>query len=245
MEPLGIHFSNSELFVFIILGLLLFGVLRIIERVIPIIIKSFEKKRDFKRYFSIIEMFVWMFFSVLMIQKFSDSNQMYSFGIFGLLMIAGFWLLWFYLKNIISGNVFKLNRKFEIGDVIQVDEYQGKIIAMGSQRLELETENGEVVFMPYTQLSDAVIVKLHYGEKVLNHSFTMSTANEGSLANIEEKIRYEILNMPWSSLKKTPQIKLIHRDPDHLVFEVILYALEKKYFFNMEQGLRDKFEKKR
>ncbi|MCK5775897.1 MAG: mechanosensitive ion channel [Bacteroidales bacterium] len=244
MESLGIQFSNSELLVSIFLALLLFVVLRFIEQTIPFLIKSQERKRDFNRYFYVVEMFIWIFFTVLLIQRFSDSNQIYSMGVFILLMIAGFWLLWVYLKNIISGNVFKLNRKFEIGDVIQVNDYQGKIIVMGSHRLELETENGEVVFIPYTHLSDTVIVKLHYGEKVLNHSFTMSTPNEGSLAHIEEKIRYEILNMPWASIKKTPQIKLIHKDADHLVFEIILYALEKKYFFNMEQGLKDKFEKR-
>lgn len=244
MESLGIHFSNFELLVAVLVALLLFVVLRLAEKMIPFLIKNYQKKRNFKRYFAIVEIFIWVFFNVSLIQKFSDSNQIYSLGMFVLLMIVGFWMLWFYLKNVISGSVFKLNRKFEIGDTIQVNEYQGKIITMGNQRLELESETGEIIFIPYTQLADAVIIKLYHGEMVLSHSFTMSTDVDKKTADIQDDIRYEILSMPWASIKKAPQIDLIHKNKEHYVFEVVLYALEKKYFFNMEQGIKDKFEKK-
>jgi len=244
MESLGIQFSNFELLIAILLALLLFVVIRFAEKAIPFFIKDYEKKRSFIRYFSLIEIFIWVLYTVFLIQSFSDSNQIYSLGMFVLLMIVGFWLLWFYLKNVISGSVFKLSKKFEIGDTIQVNNYQGKIIAMGNQRLELESENGEVIFIPYKQLSDSVIVKLHRGEMELSHSFTLATNNDKLQKEIEQALRYEILSMPWASIKKSPLIKLIHKDDEHFVFEIVLFALNNKYFFNMEQLLKDKFEKK-
>ena len=243
MESLGIQFSNFELLIAILLAIILFAVIRFAEKAIPFFIKDYEKKRSFIRYFSLIEIFIWVLYTVFLIQSFSDSNQIYSLGMFVLLMIVGFWLLWFYLKNIISGSVFKLSKKFEIGDIIQVNNYQGKIIAMGNQRLELESENGEVIFIPYKQLSDSVIVKLHRGEMELSHSFTLATNNDKLQKEIEQALRYEILSMPWTSIKKSPLIKLIHKDDGHFVFEIVLFALDNKYFFNMEQLLKDKFEK--
>jgi len=242
MESLDIQFSNFELLGILFLAIILFIAIKLAEKLIPFLIKDYEKKRGFKRYFAIIEIFIWIAFTIFAIQKLSDSNQLYSFGLFALLMVVGFWILWFYLRNYISGGVFKINRKFEINDTVQVDEYQGKIKALGNHRLELESESGEIIYIPYSQLSNAVIIKLHPGEKVLSHSFTISTLHEKKPAEIQEDIKYEILSLPWSSIKKEPHVKLIHEDKTHLVYEVIVYTLEKEYLFQMEQKVRSKFD---
>jgi len=113
---------------------------------------------------------------------------------------------------------------------------------MGNHRLELESENGEIIYIPYSQLSDAVIVKLHPGEMILSHSFTMSTTNNKSSAEKIEEINFAILSLPYASLKKAPQIKLIHEDRSNMVFELVVYTLEKEYFFKIEQEIRKKFE---
>jgi len=242
MEAFDIQFSSFELIGLAFMALLLFAVIRTAEKLIPYLIKDYENKRGFKRYFTVVEIFIWISFTIFAIQKLSDSNQVYSFGLFILLMLVGFWILWFYLRDYIGGGIFKLNRKFEISDTVQINEYQGKIIALGNHRLELEAENGEIIYIPYSQLSNAVIVKLHPGEKVLSHSFTISTSNNKKLGEIQEEIRYEILSLPWSSIKKEPTVKLIHEDKENLVFEIVVYTLKKEYLFQMEQGIRDKFD---
>lgn len=242
MESLDIQFSNFELVAYGFLAVLLFLLVKTAEKVIPYLIKNHQTKRNFKRYFTIVEVFIWIFFTIIAIKKLSDSNQVYAFGLFILLMIVGFWILWYYLRNYVSGGVFKLNRKFEIYDTVQINDYQGKIIALGSHRLELESETGEIIYIPYSQLSDAVIIKLHPGEMVLSHSFSLSTKNDKKPQEVQEAIRYEILSLPWSSIKKEPQVKLIHEDKSHLVFEVVIYTLEKEFIFQMEQGIRAKFD---
>lgn len=242
MESLDLKFSSFELIGFAFIALILFLILKALEKVVPYLIKDPEKKKVFTKYFTISEIFVWIAFTIFSIQKLSDSNHIYSFGLFILLMVAGFWLIWFFIKNYISGGVFRLNSKFEINDTVQIDQYQGKIIGMGNHSLELESDSGEVIYIPYSQLSDAVIIKLHPGEMVLSHSFTISTLNNQKPEEKEQAIKFEILSLPWSSLKKSPQIKLIHEDKDHLVFELVVYTLEKEYFFRMEQEIRSKFD---
>jgi len=242
IETFELKFSNMELLGFAILALLLFLVLKALEKGLPYILKQPEKKQILIKYFTIIEIFIWIGFVIFGIQKLSDSNQIYAFALFVMLMIAFVWLLWYFARNYLSGGMFKFNGEFEINDTIQINEYQGKIIGMGSSRLELESESGEVIYIPYNQLSDAVIVKLHPGEMILSHSFTLATANNGKINQMQESIRFEILSLPWSSLKKTPHIKLIHEDKSQLVFEIVVFTLEKEYFFKIEQELRNKFE---
>lgn len=242
MEALDLRFSNFEIIGFAAIAFVLFLLLKGIAKGLPYIIKLSDRKKRFTKYFSLVEVFVWILYTIFVIQQLSDSNQLYSFGLFLLLMIAGFWMLWFYIKNYISGGVFKLNATFDINDSVQINEYQGKIIGMGNHRLELESESGEVIYIPYSKLSDAVIVKLHPGEMVLSHSFSMSTRNDKTVADKIEDIRFAILSLPYASLKKAPQIKLFHEDKENYVFELVVYTLEKEYFYKIEQEIRRKFE---
>lgn len=242
MEALDLRFSNFEIIGFVAIAMVLFLLVKAIAKMLPFIIKQPERKKSYDKYFSLFEIFVWLLYTIFVIQQLSDSNQLYSFGLFLLLMVAGFWMLWYYIKNYISGGIFKLNANFEINDTVQVDAFQGKIIGMGRHRLELESENGEIIYIPYSQLSDAVIVKLHPGEMILNHSFTISTTNDKSSAAKIEEINFAILSLPYASLKKATHIKLIHEDPLNMVFELVVYTLEKEFFFKIEQQIRKKFE---
>lgn len=241
MESIELKFSNFELLGFGLIAFILFIFLQVLGKGLPYVIKQPEYKRVFLKYFTISEIFVWIVYTIFVIQQLSDSNHLYSFGLFFLLMVAGFWLLWFYLKNYISGGVFKLNNQFEISDTVQIDQYQGKIIGLGKHRLELESDSGEVIYIPYSQLSNSVIVKLHPGEMVLSHSFTISTLNDQNPQEKIEAIKFDLLSLPWCSLKKAPHIRLIHEDSSHLVFELVVYTLEKEYFFKIEQEIRKKF----
>jgi len=244
MEAIDLRFSNFEIIGFAAIALLLFLFLKALAKGLPFIIRKSDRKKHFSRYFSLIEVFVWILYTIFVIQQLSDSNQLYSLGLFILLMVAGFWMLWFYIKNYISGGVFKLNAKFDINDTVQVDDYQGKIIGMGNHRLELESENGEIIYIPYSKLSDAVIVKIHPGEMILSHSFTMSASAKKTVTETIDEIRFAILSLPYASLKKAPQIKLFHEDSENYVFELVVYTLEKEYFYKIEQEIRKKFENK-
>jgi len=242
MELIDLKFSSFEIIGFGLIAFVIFLAFKAMSKGIPFILKEYDKKKAFIRYFTLLEILVWVIYTIFVIQQLSDSNHIYSFGLFILLMIAGFWLLWFYLKNYISGGVFKLNGKFDINDTVQINEYQGRIIGLGNHRLELETDKGEMIYIPYSQLADAVIIKLHPGEMILSHSFTIKTINDKKVTEKIDEMRFEILSLPWSSLKKEPLIKLIHEDNKNLIFELVVYTLEKEYFFSMEQEMKKKFD---
>ncbi|OYT16483.1 MAG: hypothetical protein B7C24_07560 [Bacteroidetes bacterium 4572_77] len=195
MDIFELKFSNMELIGFSFMAIVILFALLGLRKFIPMLIKNPDKEKDFRRYFTMVEIMIWIVFTVFVIQQMSDSNQIYAFGLFLLLMMAGFWTLWFYFKNYISGSIFKLNDKFDINDMVKINDYQGKIVGLGNHRLELESDNGEIIYLPYSMLSDAVIVKLHPGEMVLNHSFTLSTPHDKRSKDKKEEIRFAILSL--------------------------------------------------
>jgi small-conductance mechanosensitive channel len=242
METIDLQFSNFEIIGFAAIAVVIFLLLKGLFLGFPFIIKNWEKQKSFQKYYGVFEIVVWVLYVIFVIQQFSDSNQLYSIGLFLLLMLAGFWILWYYFKDYVGGGLFRFNSKFDINDSIQVNNYQGKIIKIGKFRLEIESESGEIIYIPYSQLSNAVIVKLHPGEMILSYSFTLSTDKAQLLEEKIQKLKYHILSMPYTSLKKSPQIKLIHEDKKHFVFEIVVFTLEKEFFIKIESQIRREFE---
>ncbi len=242
MENEFLTFSNFELLLFGALALLLFVVLLVLKRFLPFLIHSETKKNLLKQYWAIIEISIWSLFLIIAIQQFSNSNKLYSWGLFLLLMLSSFWVLWFSIKDFIAGALFKMNRDFKEHDSIQVDNMEGKIIEMGNRLLKIETDSGEVIYIPYGKLSQQTIIKIHPGEMILSHTFTISSKKNEKAEVKLDKIRFEILSLPWSSITRPPKLDIIHEDEQHFIIEVKLYSLEKLYFFKMEQEIRKKFE---
>ncbi len=244
MENKVLTFSNIELILFGSLALLLFVFMIVFKRILPFLIKSQIKKNLLKQYISIFEVSIWLVFIIFSIQQFSNSNHLYAWGLFILLMLSSLWLLWFWVKDYVAGALFKMNKDFREHDIIQVDNFEGSIIEMSPRKLKIESDSGEIIYIPYTQLQKMAIIKVHPGEMVLSHAFTLRTAKSESLEILQDKIRFEVLSLPWSSIKRPPRIEIIHEDKESLVFEVKVYSLEKQYFFRMEQEIRKKFEVK-
>ena len=238
MENEFLTFSNFELLFFGSMALLLFVSLLILKRFIPFLIKSETKKSILKQYMAIIEIAIWSLFTIITIQQLSDSNKLYSWALFLILKISGFWILWFSIKDFIAGALFKMHKDFREKDIIQVDNFEGKIIEMGNRLLKIESDSGEVIYIPYSKLNQQTIIKVHPGEMVLSHAFTLSTSkSEKSGEN-----PLEVLSLPWASIKRPPKVEIIHEDDNSFIFEIKLYSLEKQYFFKMEQEIRKKFE---
>lgn len=237
-----LNFSNFELIFFGSMAVLLFLLLLFIKRFFPFLIKNQTHKTLFKQYLPITEVIVWLIFILIAIRQFSDSSPIFALGLFLLLMLGASWVIWFWIKDFIAGALFKLNRDFFEKDTIQIDNFEGKILEMGNRLLKLETDSGEIIYFPYSKLNQQTIIKVHPGEMILNHAFTIRTAHREKAELLIEKIRFEVLSLPWSSIKRPPKIELIHEDDESYLFEVKIYSLEKLYFFKMEQEIRAKFE---
>ncbi len=242
MEKEFLTFSNFELLFFGAMAMLLFLLLLILKHFLPFLIKRQTLKSAFKQYMGIFEVGVWAIFIIITIQQLSNSNHLYAWGLFLLLMATVFWFFWLLIKDFIAGAIFKTNNDFKEKDIIQVDNFEGKIIEMGSRIIQIESDAGKVIYIPYSKLSQKTIIKVHPGEMLLSHSFSIRTKNTGNTLQQKDKIRFEILSLPWASIKRPPKVEIIHEDSDSYIFDIKLYSLEKQYFFKLEQEIRKQFE---
>ena len=48
--------------------------------------------------------------------------------------------------------------------------------------------------------------------------------------------------LPWSSLKKAPILQVVAENSNDITIEITVYPIDKKYFFRIEQAVKEEFE---
>lgn len=237
-----LDFSNKALYTVIILAISQFLVFRLLSWLLPILILRKGKRKHAWRYTSLFELIAWVIFLIWAVDFLTESSLIYAIGLFIILFFFTFYTAWIGLKDFIAGAFFKTINHFKVNETLKIGEYSGKILKFTPSAIILETEAGESIFLPFSYLFGKVIIKSNPAETILSHTFRMEIPGTRSLSLTVDEIYNEILNMPWSSLKKDPQIKpLLETRTGHLL-ELTIFSIEKEYFLEMENRIKGKFQ---
>lgn len=238
-----IEFSRSAVYIFLLVGVLIFIMFRISRWTFRNISGENEMKKILSRYFPVFEILIWFIFMIWAIQYFWNNNQLYSFAMIFVLMILVIWVAWYALKDYIAGVIFKTGKRIQVNEKILVDEYSGKIRQFNNRTLELERETGEIVIIPYSYLFGKIIVKTQNSQIIQKHTFQISCEHTANTNELLDKIHRELLINPFSLSLKDPQISLSEKSKDNkLLIDIVVYSFDKQYFYNIEKDIRDKFE---
>lgn len=236
-----LDFSNWAIFKFLIVGVLLWLLLRLLKHLSPFLIKRKENKKYISRYMPSFELFLWFIFIVISIDIFLKKGNLVGYGLFFIVFLFIIWFAFFVLKDLVSGAIFKLTNHFSINDTLKVGKYSGKIVNFGRSSLELETENGKSIYIPYSKILNKVNIKTDPAEKISRYNFKLETNKDISLKAKTEKIKQAVMVLPWSSIKKSPLIKPIEESEKSFVFEIAVFSLEKEYFHKIENNIKKQF----
>jgi hypothetical protein len=234
-------FSNITLYVFIVIALALFFGLRVLTWLLPALIRGEERRKIVWRYKSLFEMFVWGLFLIWAVRYLYQSNQPYSVALFVLLILFLLYSGWIGLKDFVAGAFLKAGHKLALNESIKVGDFLGTIIRFGYSSLVLETDSGETVYLPYSYLFGKVIVKSHPAESILRYTFRVEIPPVASIRKAIEEINLFVLNLPWISLTKEPQIKSMSETSSGHLLEITLYSFAKNHFQDMEKMITERF----
>lgn len=237
----SIDFSNFGIYLLLFLAMALFFVLRLLSWFLPVIVPGQEQRKMVLRYKSLIELVIWIVFIIWSVQFLYHSNQPYAAALFLILFLLTVYSGWIGLKDVIAGAFLKAGHRLSIYELIKVGDIAGKIIRFGHTSLVLETDTGETVFLPYSFLFGKVITKLHPAESIHRHTFQFEIALTEPTREAIDRMRSFILNLPWISLKRDPQIRPLAETPTGQPIEITLFSIEKEHFQDMEKLIKSKF----
>jgi hypothetical protein len=238
---INLEFSNIALYTFLLLAVGLFLLFRLFNWVLPLLFFKRAKSKSIWRYTSIAELFVWTGFLIWSVNFLAGNNQIYAVGLFIILFVFTFWAAWIGLRDFIAGAIFKTNRNLKVNDTIKIDEFSGKIIKFTTNKLVLETESGKIIYLPYGILFGKPMVKSYPAETILSYTFRFEIPPDAKIQETTEKVHNDILNLPWASLKKEPQVKPMGETASGFMLEATIFSMEKEYFSQIEKVIKGRY----
>ena len=159
----------------------------------------------------------------------------------GMLILLVVGISWSLIRDIISGFLIRMEGTYHNNSHVRIHGVEGTVRKLGFRSMEIETDRGETIRIPYKIVEDELTVMSYPIETIKSHTFDISVPKSKDVNDYREEIKFQLLNSHWSSLRKDPQVKFIDEVADAYVLRVTAYTLDKKYFQDVERFIKKKF----
>jgi hypothetical protein len=185
-----------------------------------------------------IEAIIWLAFIIWSIRHLIQNDIWNSIGVMVVMLMVLILLSWFVLRDYLAGVVIKSDGSMRLNDRIRVRNVEGRITSMGLRSMIITADSGETVNMPYSAISGEISSKPNPSEDLISNTFNITIARHFDAAFTFNHIRKSLLNAPWSSVRKFPEIKLIKDSGDIFQFEITVYSIKVVYFQKIKEHLK-------
>ncbi len=149
----------------------------------------------------------------------------------GLLIVS-----WGYSKELFQGTVFKFQRGNIAGQRLKVKDFSGKIVALNNTKLELETEKGEILQIPYSQIVGDVEIKPS-SAKYLRACVLMLKTTQEDYAGFEQGLRKTISRIPFVVDSVKPKFEIINQSSEEVECKLVVYTNDEKFIPQIKSKL--------
>jgi len=232
----------AHLFIrFIGWGVAIFLLLRLLRFLLPPLLHKEKPRRVLSRFFPVAELVVWLIFFSWFAILFSKTEEIYAYVVLAILFLMLFWIFRYWVKELIAGVVFRSSSHLKVGDILHFEDLKGTIRKFGNYSVDLETQDNQVIFIPYSKLADAVNIISEPTGLSQGYTFTLVCEKVEEQAELMHKIKATILASPWVSANRTPTIRLANQDSTSLEFEITVYPIDKSFTGKIENLVTEKF----
>ncbi|MCB9207611.1 MAG: mechanosensitive ion channel, partial [Ignavibacteriales bacterium] len=145
-----LNFEISEILVAFILliAFLLFVLMKIVKKYF--VERQFSYRHQ--QYYSLLEIVIWIIFTIWALKTILEESIYYTVIVIVIFLSLAIWITWFVVKDFIAGLVFKFNDNYQKGQFIEVNDIKGYIEEMNYLTLDLISETGETIKIPYSKI---------------------------------------------------------------------------------------------
>ncbi|MDX9941274.1 MAG: mechanosensitive ion channel [Bacteroidales bacterium] len=222
----------------VILGFALFFALQLINRLALLIPGEGSWRSFLLRSLPLLEFVVWLafaFWSARIVFSGLPYRGVVESAMALVLIVA---LGWYVLRDFLNGVLLKSESDFKKGQIIKTPLVSGKVARVGYRTVQVETEKGEKVRIPFARLGDAIISSPP--EKGQGHSqmlrFSLSQGKD--TPGLPEEIKQVLYNLPWIILENEPLVHLVRDARDKPQLEVKFSVIKEEHALLVEQKLK-------
>lgn len=230
---------------YLIFAIAIFFFLRVTLRIINSVKTKNKVYKLILRIFPLIEFTIWITFSLWVLNKLFSDTSFYlilmTSAIGSLVLIIG----WYFLRDFVAGIILKTEIAFEISQRVKTPQAEGILRKTGYRSIEIETDQGERVKIPYSKLTTNAIFLQNKNENSKGHEVKLQVSSSVPIQEFKDRIMNEILLLPWASINKEPKIRVLEQNDEYTVFSISYYSISSRHAALIEQHLKHSLENKK
>jgi small-conductance mechanosensitive channel len=217
-------------------------VLRYLSRLLNSVPASKGLHRILVRVFPLVEFIIWLAYGLWVLNGMFGNYPFYTLLVsalaIGLLVIVG----WYFLRDFIAGIILKAEIPFEQNQLIKVIDSKGVLRKVGYRSLEIETDEGEFVKIPYSKLAANSIHLFERADNLQSFETILRLSSSKSIQQFKDDINQFLLLLPWVAFIKEPRVRLIAEGESENTYSVTYYTTSSRLAARVSEHLRSQFQ---
>ncbi len=237
MGTVEFHVSQVAVIRSVFVGVVLLAVLQAIHIGYSRLSRRWRSRLPIARLLPLVDVTVGLLYVLWAIGVILQRGVYYDAALLMVLAAAALLLSWFAARDWIAGIVLRVENAYDAGQRIRCGEVEGTIRTVGHLSLEIESSHGERIRIPYSRMSGEIRA-LRSGDAPREHYHFQIDVDGSADATAIRRLREAILNSPWSSLDREPQIRVVEETSTQTRLEAVVYAPEATQAAALEADVR-------
>ncbi|MGK7394754.1 MAG: mechanosensitive ion channel domain-containing protein [Candidatus Cyclobacteriaceae bacterium M3_2C_046] len=187
-----------------------------------------------------LEFVAWLIFIFWGLDYLLKAKSYYPFLIISLVIILTGLIAWFLLRDIVAGVILRLQDGLVINQNIRFQHISGKIASLHLAHLRIVNQDGDAIKVPYSKISNEIIAEVAGKDDVDQVDLQIRLKKTFTREEYLERIRFLLLNAPWSSSKKPTFIQMKQEAQDYFLFSIKIHTLNTNHTALIEKYLKEK-----
>ncbi len=225
------------------LALVLFLVLRSIQVLYLKVVVSARSRRLFLRWFPVVELLMWVAFCYWALMALFGESDNYSLLTGTLALVLLLLLGWYFMRDFIAGFILRSENSLAPGERLMIDEDEGVISKTGYRSLQLTTNSGEKIRIPYSVLVTKQLVQPAEKSILSKRVIFLEVATTHASAYVRDLLLKRLLEMPWVLTSTPPSLKISMAKPGVFNVEIKVKVLNEEALLKTHTELIKSVEK--
>ena len=201
-------------------SLLTYLLIRLVKRYLFFVVKSEYWVHKIEDSWARIELIIWFVIGFILLIFMLNESFLITLVLLAVIFLIGgrYW------RDILNGIIIKFENRIAKGDFLSNDQYSGVIVDLGYRGLQVRMDKGEMGYIPYRSLSDYKVRKLERDLKSELCTISVKFKSEISVDAAIQKLKVEILQIPYTMLTKPVKIEVVDVDEASISLRAIVHT---------------------
>ena len=220
----------------IVLALFIF--LRLVSAFFTILVGNKKIRMASRRMFPLVEMLLWLSYAFWVVHLLFNQLDIYKLLTGSMIVVLVAIFGWYFLRDFVSGIILKAENGFEPGQQIITSEVSGTIKMLGYRSMEVITNEGEYVKLPFSRLSMMNIARPADAGNWVEHVVEFKISAKYKSEKIQNMLEKRLLEMPWIVSGDNIKLRITREEMDNYLVVILFHSISPGMAIKTEENLQ-------